>query len=171
MPEYGSWGGGFGCFGQCPKENVFFEQMSSLMAKDITVQSSPIQWLTPNRLSSLPPLRRRRRRMLFCRTFPLNLFCCQYLLRCQIPSLNRSKESQYIFGDCNKFHFMPNLPVSYSCLLTMLVGILCDVSPICQSLRSAHSMDSTGNGGSRSKVLRNLHVVRHQVPHLSKKSV
>ena len=137
------------------------------MAMDITVQSSPIQWLTPNRLSSLPPLRRRRRRMFFLS--PLKLFCCQYLLRCQIPSLNRSKESQYIFGDCNKFHFMPNLSVSNSCLLTMLVGILCDVSPICQSLRSAHSMDSTGNGCSRSKVLRNLHVVRHQVPHLSKK--
>ena len=134
------------------------------MAMDITVQSSPIQWLTPNRLSSLPPLRRRRRRMFFLS--PLKLFCCQYLLRCQIPSLNRSKESQYIFGDCNKFHFMPNLSVSNSCLLTMLVGILCDVSPICQSLRSAHSMDSTGNGGSRSKVLRNLHIVRHQVPHL-----
>ena len=90
--------------------------------------------------------------------------------------LNISKESQYIFGDCNKFHFMPNLSVSYSCLLTMLVGILCNVSPICQSLRSApsrerdngerDSMDSTGNGGSRSKVLRNLHVVRNQVPHL-----
>ena len=137
------------------------------MAMDITVQSSPIQWLTPNRLSSLPPLRRRRRRMFFYR---------QYLLRCQIPSLNRSKESQYIFGDCNKFHFMPNLSVSNSCLLTMLVGILCDVSPICQSLRSApsrerdsgerDSMDSTGNGGSRSKVLRNLHIVRNQVPHL-----
>ena len=107
----------------------------------------------------------------FSRTFPLNLSCCQYSLQCQIPSLNRSKESHYIFGDCNKFHFMPNLPVSYSCLLTMLVGILCDVSPICQSLRSApsrerdsgerDSMDSTGNGGSRSKVLRNLHIVRH----------
>ena len=87
-----------------------------------------------------------------------------------MPSLNRSKESHYIFGDCNKFHFMSNLSVSYSCLLTMLVGILCDVSPICQSLRSApregDSMDSTGNGGSRSTVLRNLHIVRHQVPHL-----
>ena len=72
----------------------------------------------------------------------------------------------YIFGDFNKFYVMPNLSVSNSCLLTMLVGILCDVSPICQSLRSAHSMDSTGNGGSRSKVLRNLHIVRHQVSHL-----
>ena len=71
---------------------------------------------------------------------------------------------------------MPNLSVSYSCLLTMLFGILCDVSPICQSLRSApsrerdsgerDSMDSTGNDGSRSKVLRNLHIVRNQVPHL-----
>ena len=28
------------------------------------------------------------------------------------------------------------------------------------------NMDSTGIGGSRSKVLRNLHIVRHQVPHL-----
>ena len=92
--------------------------------------------------------------------------CCQYLLQCQMTRLNCSKESQYIFGDCNKFHFMPNLPVSYSCLLTILVGILCDVSPICQSLRSAHSRDSTGNGGSRSKVLRNLHNLRNQVPHL-----
>ena len=141
----------------------------TIMAMDITVQSSPIQWLTPNRLSSLPPLRRRRRRMFFLS--PLKLFCCQYLLRCQIPSLNRSKESQYIFGDCNKFHFMPNLSVSNSCLLTMLVGILCDVSPsTSQSLRSApregDSMDSTGNGGSRSKVLRNLHNLRNQVPHL-----
>ena len=81
---------------------------------------------------------------------------------------DKTKSQQRIW-DCNKFHFMPNLSVSNSCLLTMLVGILCDVSPICQSLRSAHSMDSTGNGGSRSKVLRNLHVVRHQVPHLSKK--
>ena len=91
----------------------------TIMAMDITVQSSPIQWLTPNRLSSLPPLRRRRRRMFFL--LPLKLFCCQYLLRCQIPSLNRSKESQYIFGDCNKFHFMPNLSVSYSCWQCCLV--------------------------------------------------
>ena len=134
------------------------------MAMDITVQSSPIQWLTPNRLSSLPPLRRRRRRMFFLS--PLKLFCFQYLLRCQIPSLNRSKESHYIFGDCNKFHFMPNLSVSYSCLLTMLVGILCDVSPSRGLRWERDSMHSTGNGGSRSKVLRNLHIVRHQVPHL-----
>ena len=88
-----------------------------------------------------------------------------------MPSLNRSKESQYILGDCNKIYFMPNLSVSYSCVLTMLVGILCNVSPsTSQSLRSVpregDSMDSTGNGGSRSKVLRNLHIVRHQVPHL-----
>ena len=135
------------------------------MAMDITVQSSPIQWLTPNRLSSLPPLRRRRRRMFFLS--PLKLFCFQYLLRCQIPSLNRSKESHYIFGDCNKFHFMPNLSVSNSCLLTMLVGILCDVSPICQSLRSApreaNMPDSTNNLGNN--VVQVLQV-RHQIPHL-----
>ena len=37
-------------------------------------------------------LRGRRRRMFFCRTLPLNLFCCQYLLRCQMTRLNRSKE-------------------------------------------------------------------------------
>ena len=80
---------------------------------------------------------------------------------------DKTKSQQRIW-DCNKFHFMPNLSVSNSCLLTMLVGILCDVSPspICQSLRSAHSRDSRGNGGSRSKVLRNLHIVRHQVSHL-----
>ena len=78
---------------------------------------------------------------------------------------DKTKSQQRIW-DCNKFHFLPNLSVSNSCLLTMLVGILCDVSPICQSLRSAHSRDSTGNGGSRSKVLRNLHNLRNQVPHL-----
>ena len=92
-----------------------------------------------------------------------------FLLSIFITMSDDKTKSQQRIWDCNKFHFLPNLSVSNSCWLTMLVGILCDVSPICQSLRSAHSMDSTGNGGSRSKVLRYLHVVRHQVPHLSKK--
>ena len=78
--------------------------------------------------------------------------------------LNRSKESQYIFGVA-EFVVAQNLLLP-NLLFVDNVGILCYVSPICQSLRSAHSMDSTGNGGSRSKVLRNLHIVRHQVPHL-----
>ena len=92
-----------------------------------------------------------------------------FLLSIFITMSDDKTKSQQRIWDCNKFHFLPNLSVSNSCWLTMLVGILCNVSPICQSLRSAHSMDSTGNGCSRSKVLRNLHVVRHQVPHLSKK--
>ena len=89
-----------------------------------------------------------------------------FLLSIFITMSDDKTKSQQRIWDCNKFHFLPNLSVSNSCWLTMLVGILCDVSPICQSLRSAHSMDSTGNGGSRSKVLRNLHIVRNQVPHL-----
>ena len=92
-----------------------------------------------------------------------------FLLSIFITMSDDKTKSQQRIWDCNKFHFLPNLSVSNSCWLTMLVGILCDVSPICQSLRSAHSRDSTGNGCSRSKVLRNLHIVRHQVPHLSKK--
>ena len=138
------------------------------MAMDITVQSSSIQWLAPNRLSSLPPLRRRRRRMFFLSHIATEPFLLSIFITMSDDKTKSQQRisSQYTFWDCNKFHFLPNLSVSNSCLLTMLVGILCDVSPICQSLRSAHSMDSTGNGGSRSKVLRNLHIVRHQVPHL-----
>ena len=137
-----------------------------MVSQPFELSSDSMKTAKPESLQICCCFEKEKKKDVFCRTLPLNLFCCQNLLQCQIPSLNRSKESQYIFGDCNKFHFMPNLSVSYSCLLTMLVGILCDVSPICQSLRSAHSMDSTGNGGSRSKVLRNLHIVRHQVPHL-----
>ena len=33
LPEFGSWGGGFRGFGQCPKENVFFKLRSSLIYK------------------------------------------------------------------------------------------------------------------------------------------
>ena len=34
MPKLGSWGGGVGKFGQCPKESVFFQWISSLIDDD-----------------------------------------------------------------------------------------------------------------------------------------
>ena len=89
-----------------------------------------------------------------------------FLLSIFITMSDDKTKSQQRIWDCNKFHFLPNLSVSNSCWLTMLVGILCDVSPSRGLRWERDSMDSTGNGGSRSKVLRNLHIVRHQVPHL-----
>ena len=116
-------------------------------------------------LSSLPPLEKEKKKDVFCRTLPLNLFCCQYLLRCQMIRLNRSKESQYIFGVA-EFVVAPNLLLP-NLLFVDNVGILCYVSPICQSLRSApreaNMPDSTNNLGSN--VVQVLQV-RHQIPHL-----
>ena len=50
-----------------------------------------------------PPLEKEKKKDVFCRTLPLNLFCCQYLLRCQMTRLNRSKE----FGIVTNFTSCP----------------------------------------------------------------
>ena len=97
---------------------------------------------------------------------------------------DKTKSQQRIriyFWGCSKFHLMPNWLLSNLLLLNLLlpnlllpnllfvdnVGILCYVSPICQSLRSApreaNMPDSTNNLGSN--VVQVLQV-RHQIPHL-----